>query len=166
MSLTLLFSSFQSHTCTLYGASIVLIGGDNAAADVHFLDVGMSLSSSLLIIPTLHKSKNNNKINTDKLAWGTPRVTGARAAPTSMHGHDCCRIGNRFVLFYFIFLFCFVLFCFFFFFVFLFCFVLFCFFAFLLFCFFAFLFFCFILFTERGIQLIYLQILHLWWLCK
>lgn len=30
----------QSHTCTLYGASIVLIGGDAISADVNFLDVG------------------------------------------------------------------------------------------------------------------------------
>jgi pyruvate/2-oxoacid:ferredoxin oxidoreductase beta subunit len=49
----LLISSIKAHTATLYGTSIVIIGGDGGAADVHFLD-------------------------TDAMSWGTPRVTGAR----------------------------------------------------------------------------------------
>eukprot|EP01113_Clastostelium_recurvatum_P012332 TRINITY_DN163_c0_g1_i2.p1 TRINITY_DN163_c0_g1~~TRINITY_DN163_c0_g1_i2.p1 ORF type:complete len:1231 (+),score=312.63 TRINITY_DN163_c0_g1_i2:99-3791(+) len=66
-----------SHTAVLYGGStLVLIGGDGGdpACELHFFDA-------------------------DKMIWGTPKVTGAKSAPGSIYGHDCCKIGNRIYIF-------------------------------------------------------------------
>eukprot|EP01133_Synstelium_polycarpum_P010264 gene10264-11971_t len=66
-----------SHTVTVYGATIIAIGGEGVVDTnnlVQFIDI-------------------------DKGLCTTPKVTGGKAGPDSIFLHDFCRIGNKFYLF-------------------------------------------------------------------
>ncbi|KAF2073936.1 hypothetical protein CYY_004760 [Polysphondylium violaceum] len=67
----------SSHSVTVYGSSLILIGGegvDDPLNLVQFVDVERNI-------------------------FTTPKVTGGKFGPESIHSHDYCRIGNKFYLF-------------------------------------------------------------------
>ncbi|EGC34101.1 hypothetical protein DICPUDRAFT_94884 [Dictyostelium purpureum] len=67
--------SRSCHSVTVYGSSIVLIGGEGINENlVQFIDVERNLSIS-------------------------PKVTGGKVGPETIYSHDYCRVGNKFYLF-------------------------------------------------------------------
>ncbi|KYR01119.1 Kelch repeat-containing protein [Tieghemostelium lacteum] len=67
-----------SHTVTVYGQSLVLIGGE-----------GLTDQNSNFI----------QFIDPERNITITPKITGSKSAPESIHSHDYCRIGNKLYLY-------------------------------------------------------------------